>query len=94
MPAKVILHLNDFWYSNIRNEDDTHAIGDMEIIQKRSGIEKENTLYFRLSIPTKTYENIRAHMSCKDRAMVTLVGTDLYRRKGEIYFLRFEKELE
>ena len=94
MPAKVMLHLNDFWYSNIRNEDDTPAIGDMEIIQKRSGIEKEDTLYVRLSVPTKTYENIRAYMSCKDRALVTLVGTDLYWRKGEIYFLRFEKELE
>lgn len=94
MPARVILHPSDFWYSNTRMPDDKHAIGNMEIIQKRLGIEKEDTLYFRLTIPTKSYENIRAYMSCKDRAMVTLVGTDLYRRKGEIYFLRFEKELE
>jgi hypothetical protein len=92
MPAKVILHPSDFWYSDTRMPDDKHAIGDMEIIQKRSGIEKEDTLYFRLSIPTKSYENIRAYMSYRDRAVVTLVGTDLFRRKGEIYFLGFERE--
>ena len=92
MPAKVILHSSDFWYSDNRIPDDKHTIGDMEIIQKRSGIEKEDTLYVRLSVPTKSYENIRAYMSYKDRAVVTLVGTDFYWRKGEIYFLRFERE--
>lgn len=92
MPAKVILHSSDYWYSHNRIPDDKHTIGDMEIIQKRSGIEKEDTLYVRLSIPPKSYENIRAYMSYRNGAVVTLVGTDFYWRKGEIHFLRFERE--
>lgn len=92
MPAKVILHSSDFWYSDNRIPDDKHTIGDMEVIQKRSGIEKEDTLYVRLGIPPKSYENIRAYMSYRNGAVVTLVGTDFYWRKGEIYFLGFAKE--
>lgn len=92
MPAKVMLHPSGFWYSDTRIPEDKHAIGDMEILKADSYSLKEDTVYFRTSLPTKSYENIRAYMSYKDRAVVTLVGTDLYWRKGEIYYLGFEKE--
>jgi len=92
MMAKVIIHPGDFWYDKHRLRDDMHAIGHMDIQKANSYSDKEDTIYFRVSVPTKSYENIRDYLTYKGEGLVRLVGTELYWRKGEIYYLSFGKE--
>lgn len=92
MAVSIILHPSDVWYNKQRLRDDIHAIGDMEILKAKSYSFKEDTIYFRVGVPTKSYENIREHMASKSKAVVTLVGTDIKWRRGDIYYLGFGKE--
>lgn len=92
MAGAVILHPSDFWYNKHGLREDMHTIGDMEIQKANSYSFKEDILYFRVGLPTKSYENIRDYMTYKGKALVTIVGTDLYYRKGDIYYLGFGKE--
>ena len=92
MPAKVVIHSGDFWYDKSRLRDDVHTIGNMDIQKANPYTDKEDALYFRVSVPTKSYENIRGYLTYKGKALISLVGTELYRRKGEIYYLGFGKE--
>lgn len=94
MSAKVIVHHSDIWYEKNMLREDLSVIGNMEIIKTRPGIEKEDTLYFRISAPTKSYENMKNYLAYKGKALVTIVGTDLFRRKGDIYYLGFTKHTE
>lgn len=94
MSAKVIIHPSDIWYRKNELRKDLSAIGDMEIIKAKSGIEKVDTLYFRISVPTKSYENMKDYIVYKGKALVTVVGTDLFRRKGNIYYLGFTEYTE
>ena len=92
MAAKVIIHPSDFWYDKHRLRDDLHRIGDMDIQKADSYSDKEDTIYFRVGVPTKAYENIKDYLIYKGKALINLVGTELYRRKGEIYYLGFGKQ--
>jgi hypothetical protein len=92
MAAEVIIYSGDFWYDKHRLRDDVHTIGNMDIQKANSYSHKEDTLYFRVSIPTKSYENIRDFLTYKGKALISLVGTELHWRKGEIYYLDFGKQ--
>ena len=89
MAAKVAIHSGDYWYDKSRLRDDVRTIGNMDIEKANLYTDKEDTLYFRVSVPTKSYENIKDYLIYKGKALISLVGTELYRRKGEIYYLGF-----
>ena|SRR3990167_3672587 len=91
MLAEVVIDSGDFWYNKHMLRKDVHTIGYMEIEKSNSYTHKEDTLYFRVSVPTKSYENIRDYLTYKGKALISLIGTELYWRKGEIYYLGFEK---
>lgn len=92
MAAKVIIHSGDFWYDKHMLRDDVHTIGNMDIQKANPYTDKEDTLYFRVSVPTKSYENIKDYLTYKGKALISLVGTELHWRKGEIYYLSFGKQ--
>lgn len=94
MAVKVIVHHSDIWYEKNRLREDLNFIGNMEIIQKRSGIENVDTLYVRVSVPTKSYENMKDYLAYKNKAFVTIIGKELFRRKGDIYYFGFTKHTE
>ena len=91
MSAEVIIHSGDFWYNKHMLRDDVHTIGNMEIEKANSYTYKVDTICFRVSVPTKSYENIWDYLTYKGKALISLVGTELYWRKGEIYYLDFGK---
>lgn len=92
MMAEVILHPGDFWYEKHRLRDYMHTIGNMDIQKADSYSHKVDTIYFRVSVPTKSHENIRDYLTYKGKGLIRIVGTELHWRKGEIYYLSFEKE--
>lgn len=92
MTSKVFIHPSEIWYDKHLLREDLHTIGNMEIRKTDLCVEKEDVIYFRVSVPTKSYESIMGYLAHKGKAMVRLVGTELYRRKGDIYYLGFEKE--
>lgn len=92
MPVKVIIHPSNIWYDKSQLRDVLSAIGDIEIIMAKSDIEDEDTLYCRISVPTKSCENMKDYLSYKGKASVNLVGPELFWRKGEIYYLGFRKQ--
>ena len=94
MAAKVIIHPSDNWYRKNELREGLSAIGHMEIIRKGSGIENEDTLYFDVIVPTNSYDNMKDYLAYKSRAFVTISGTELFIRKGEIYYLGFTKHTE
>jgi len=91
--ARLIIYYGDFWYEKDRLKKDLHTIGHMEIQKSDPELDlvKEDILYFWLSIPTKSYENIKDYLIYKSKAQVTILGTELFRRKGDVYYFRFEK---
>jgi len=91
MQAKVSIHSSDVWYNKEMLRDEQHTIGKMEIVKAYSCLEKEDTLYIRVSVPMKSYENIRDYLTYKGKALISLIGTELNWRKGEIYTLEFGK---
>jgi len=92
MAAKVIIHPSDFWYDKQMLRDDLHTIGNMEIRKADLYVEKGDTIYFRVSVPNKSYDNMKDYLTYKGGALVRLVGTELYRRKGDIFYIGFEKQ--
>jgi len=90
MAARITIEPGDFWYRNDRTKDD-NTIGYLKIEKKDSEIFYEDTLYFWISLPTKSYENMKDYLTYKGSAQVGLIGTELFRRKGEIYYLGFGK---
>jgi hypothetical protein len=61
-------------------------------VQKADGdFYKEDVLYFGVSIPAKSYENIGDYMTYKGRASVLIIGTELHWRRGDIYYINFGK---
>ncbi|MEE9215224.1 MAG: hypothetical protein V3U54_10600 [Thermodesulfobacteriota bacterium] len=91
LASRVILHPGDFWYEKEKLRDDLHIIGNAAIMKANTFDDKEDTLYFWVNVPTKTYENIKDYLIYKGKAKICLVGTELFRRKGEIRYLGFEK---
>lgn len=91
MAAKVNIHSSDIWYNKHMLKEDLHTIGDMEIQKADACLYKEDTLCFWVSVPTKSYENMRDYLTYKGRALVSFIGTDLHWRKGEIYYIDFRK---
>jgi hypothetical protein len=91
MAVEIILHACDVGYNRQRLRDDLHTIGRMLVERANSYSYKENTMCFVVNIPTKSYENIRDYMTYKGQASVLLVGTELNRGKGDIYFMSFGK---
>lgn len=89
MPALVSIHSSEIWYNKNMLREDMHTIGYVEIEKADSDMHKEDTIYFRVSVPTKSYENIRDYLTYKGKALISLIGTELYWRKGEIYYLGF-----
>lgn len=92
LAARVIIQPSDFWYDKHILRDNLHTIGNMEIHSANLLLEQEMTIYFRASVPTKSYNSMMGYLTHKGKALVRLVGTELYRRKGEIYYIAFEKQ--
>lgn len=91
MLAEVVIDPGDFWYNKHMLKKDVHTIGYMEIQRPSSYVCNEVKLYLRVSVPTKSYENIKDFMTYKGKALVSIIGTELHWRKGEIYALDFRK---
>lgn len=92
MLAEVIIHPGEFWYDPNRIREGVDTIGYMSIEKKDSEIYKEDTILFRVIVPTKSYENIRSYLTYKGKAFIKLLGSDLYYRKGDIYYFEFKRE--
>lgn len=90
--ATIDISPNDFWYQRDRLRDDLKFIGSMSVERADSEIYQEDTICFRVSVPTKSYENMKDYLSYKGNAYVTLYGTELFYRRGEVYSLEFGKQ--
>lgn len=91
MAAVIVLHPSNVWYNRQGLRDDLHTIGRMFVERANSYTYKERTMCFVVNIPTKSYENIRDYMTYKGTASVLLVGTELSRGKGDIFYISFGK---
>lgn len=91
MAAEVIIHPSDVWYNRQRIREDVHTIGDAQVQKADGNYYKEDVLFFRVSVPTKSYENIRDYMTYNGKATVLLAGTELHWRRGDIYYMSFGK---
>lgn len=92
MAAEIVIYPSDVWYNRQGLKDDLHTIGRMHVERANSYSYKEKTLCFIVNIPTKSYENIRDYMTYQGKASVLLVGTELNRGKGDIYYISFGKK--
>jgi len=91
MAAEIVIRTSDIWYNRQRLRDNLHTIGHMQVERANSYSYKEKTLCFVVNIPTKSYENIRDYMTYRGKASILLVGTELNRGKGDIYYMSFGK---
>jgi len=90
--SKVNIRSSVVWYDKQKLRDDLHIIGHSEIMRAETFDEKEDTLYFYVNIPTQSYDNIKDYLIYKGKAKVTIVGSELFRRRGEVRYMSFEKE--
>ncbi|GJM16107.1 MAG: hypothetical protein DHS20C13_14340 [Thermodesulfobacteriota bacterium] len=91
MAATIDIKPNELWYQRDRLREDLHAIGNIYIERADSEFYQEDTICFWITVPTKSYENMKDYLSYKGKAQLNLVGTELLYRKGEIYSLEFCK---
>lgn len=91
LAARVIVWPGDYWYNPKEIREDCESIGNMDIMRPTSYGDTEDTIYFRVGVPTKSYEAMLAYLSSGKKATVTLAGTELFRRKGEVYYLGFQE---
>jgi len=62
MASKLIIRPSNLWYERERLRDDLHIMGNTEIIKAGSLGNEEDTLYFWVNVPTKSYENIKDYL--------------------------------
>jgi hypothetical protein len=92
--VKFAIHPADFKDLNV-NRYGLEPIGDMEIsTMKNNEGKKEKILVFRVSVPETSFCHIRSAMTGNHTATVSMTGTDLYYRKGQIFHLTFQSTSE
>ena len=91
MAASVDMKPSELWYQRDRLREDLHSIGSISIERSDSELYLEDTICFWISVPIKSYENMKDYLSFKGKAQITLVGTELSYRRGEIYSFEFGK---
>ncbi|SEG03332.1 hypothetical protein [Marinobacterium lutimaris] len=90
----VAVHPADFKEFNV-DRYGVEPIGDMEITTMANDEgKKEKILVFRVSVPETSFNHIRAAMTGNHTATVSMTGTDLYYRKGQIFHLAFQSTSE
>ncbi len=87
--SQIVLHPAEYWDNRMNIREDTETIGDIAMVKQQYDDISKNVLMFRMSVPVKSYENIRAYLTYKQRGEMHIIGTDLKYRKGEIYYFRF-----
>ena len=91
MAAIIDTKANELWYQKDRIREDLHTIGNICIERADSEFYQEDTIFFWVSVPTKSYENMKDYLSYKGNASITIIGTELSYKRGEIYSLEFGK---
>ena len=87
-PAEIVLH-HGTYSRHLKPEEELRPIGYIEITNRIVNDEKEKCLLFRIIIPEKSFEHIRAYLSYRAIGEITIVGTDLKYRQGDAYYIQF-----
>lgn len=84
--AQVVLHPTTAWEKydwDFREQ----PIGDFEIENN------PKLLLARISIPFNSYELIRSYVTYKAQGQIELIGTEIYRRKANIFYMGFDSKI-
>ncbi len=87
--VKVVLFPNEFWSKSPLEVKDNEPIGNFELMRNHVGNSKEMILYFRVSMPVKSYDLILSSLVGGKLGEASLAGSELYRRKGKVYQLSY-----
>lgn len=87
--SEVVVHHGT--YPSHIEEGETTRIGNMEMMNIQYLEENsKNVLMFRVAVPEKSFEHLRVCLAGQSKGRASLVGTDLYYRKGEISYFSYD----
>lgn len=92
MAGIVSVRPSDAWYDRDMLRDDLDGIGSIEIMRADNEFYFEDTIRFYINVPTKSFDNMKEYISLKGQASITLIGTELSYRKGDIVSFEFGKK--
>ncbi len=88
--VKVLLFPSDHWYHRNQIAEGAEVIGEIKLTKlPEDENTKDKTLLIKVSLPTKSYENIRSYLSYKGTGVVEVVGQEINRGEADIYYFRF-----
>ena len=91
MATRVAIHSQEHWPSRTDSNKELRAIGSFTLMKADPEIYPEDTLTSWVMVPPKSYVNIQNYLTYKGKAKITIMGTDLFYRNGDIFYFRFEK---
>ena len=91
LDANVIIFPDDGWYEKKYINKESNKIGNIEV-HRKDNIYAEETILFRVSLPTKSYGSIKDYLSYSTEVFFSFAGSELNYRKGDIYSFEFNIE--
>ncbi|MFA7275879.1 MAG: hypothetical protein WC043_03650 [Pseudobdellovibrionaceae bacterium] len=88
--VKVLLFPSDHWYHRNQIVEGAEVIGEIKLTKlPEDEHTKDRTLLVKVSLPIKSYENIRSYLSYKGTGVVEVVGQEINRGEADIYYFKF-----
>jgi hypothetical protein len=90
--TQIILHPTDYWYKRT-SEKEKESIGSIALTRDKVFNKGKDILLAHIHMPEKSFDLIKSYLTHKASGEVSLVGTDLQKRKAEIYYICFDSRL-